>query len=84
MYEERWYMTKLKTAEGRSFQTSIANREEHMLTLRVAAMGILPIRRSVRDFCNTKGSGKGHIWNSDGFFLKTKGSLPKIYKVFWE
>ena len=74
MYEERWYMAKLKTADGRSFQISIANRKEHMVTLRMAARGIL----LVRDVCGTK----GYLQIFDRLFLKIKGSLPWMYKIF--
>ena len=36
------------------------------------------IGKSVRDFFRTK----GFIWIFDGFFLKTKGFLPKVYEIF--
>ena len=36
------------------------------------------IGKSVRDFFKTK----GFIWIFDGFFLKTKGFLPKVYEIF--
>ena len=35
--------------------------------------------KSVRDFFRTK----GFIRIFDGFFLKTKGFLPKVYEIFW-
>ena len=54
MDEERWYMKKLKSAERRGFQISIANRKEHKLTLRMAVRGILLIRKSVRIFSEQK------------------------------
>ena len=54
MHEKRLYMTKLETAEGRSFPVSIADRKEYMLTLRMAARGIPLIRKNVRDFRRTK------------------------------
>ena len=38
------------------------------------------IGNSVRDFFRTKGFTR--IF--DGFFLKTKGFLPKVYEIFWK
>ena len=38
------------------------------------------IGKSVRDFFRTK----GFIRIFDGFFLKAKGFLPKVYEIFWE
>ena len=43
------------------------------------ARGTSLIRKSVRDFFRTK----GFIRIFDGFFLKTKGFLPKVYEIFW-
>ena len=78
MYEERKYMTKFKTAEGRSFQISIANNEEQMLTLHMAARGNLLIRKSVRDFVRIK----GYLGIFDGFLLKTKAFSPMVCEIF--
>ena len=38
------------------------------------------IGKSVRDSFKTK----GFIRIFDGFFLETKGFLPKVYEIFWE
>ena len=35
--------------------------------------------KRVRDFFRTK----GFIRIFDGYFLKTKGFLPKVYEIFW-
>ena len=42
------------------------------------ARGTSLIGKSVRDFFRTKGI----IRIFDGFFLKTKGFLPKLYEIF--
>ena len=42
------------------------------------ARGTSLTRKSVRDFFKTK----GFIRIFDGFFLKTKGFLPKVYEIF--
>ena len=41
--------------------------------------GISLLQKSVRDFFRTK----GFLRISDGFFLQTKGFLPKAYEIFW-
>ena len=41
--------------------------------------GISLLRKSVRDFFRTK----GFLRIFDGFFLQTKGFLPKAYEIFW-
>ena len=46
----------------------------------VSSRGTLLIGKSVRDFSRTK----GFIRIFEGFFLKTKGFLPKVYEIFWE
>ena len=43
------------------------------------ARGISLIWKSVRDFFGTK----GFLRIFDGFFLQTKGFLPKAYEIFW-
>ena len=42
------------------------------------ARGTSLIGKSVRDFFRTK----GFIRIYDGYFLKTKGFLPKVYEIF--
>ena len=52
---------------------------EFCSVLKIYAEGQFTYWKSVRDFFRTK----GFIRIFDGFFLKTKGFLPKVYEIFW-
>ena len=49
------------------------------LNIMYCTRGISLLRKSVRDFFRTK----GFLRIFDGFFLETKGFLPKAYEIFW-
>ena len=62
------FLVNLKTMNFKSKQEQLYDSE-----------GQFTYWKSVRDFFRTK----GFIRIFDGFFLKTKGFLPKVYEIFW-
>ena len=73
MSKERWYMTKLKTAdEGRSFKICTANRKEYM------AGGHFTHLKELMRFLQNKGICTFFLF----IFLENQGFLQTGYQIF--